>query len=429
MILLNIVILQTRSVWVATVFFAFIFLLLWFIFTIKHKGVSKSISLKQVALIAASVIIIVSGSALIFKKTGTVELLKHKVSSLFDSKSHDNQGRFKMWESTLDLAEDNIFFGVGAGNWKISVLPYYNANFGSNYQNWRRPHNDFLWILSEKGIFALLFYVMIFIIIGIYGFKIILSETDRDKLFLTSLLIAGIGGYFIISMVTFPLERINHQIYLAIMMSGIISQYYLKPDNIKESSDHNKSSKIYFLVLIGVIVLSVASIYYSITLIRSEVNVQKLIAAKRAENWKSVIFYANNAITPVTTVDAYSMPIHLHRGVANVKLNNRKQAFKDFQIALGYFPTQISVLNNLAIVSAEMNNLDNSILYFNKALEIFPNYKVSAWNLVKAYYKKAEYENAYVALLNYSPDNTPDDYDRLKIDLIHRLNANTSLRN
>jgi hypothetical protein len=67
--------------------------------------------------------------------------------------------------------------------------------------------------------------------------------------------------------------------------------------------------------------------------------------------------------------------------------------------------------------------LDNSILYFNKALEIFPNYKVSAWNLVKAYYKKAEYENAYVALLNYSPDNTPDDYDRLKNDLIHRLNT------
>jgi len=416
MIILNIVILQTRSVWVATVVFGAIYLVLWIIFKSKNKEVKSTISFKQSIIAGVIILVVISGSALIFKKTGTVDLLQHKVSSLFDSKSHDNQGRLKMWESTWHMSQDNFLFGVGAGNWKISVLPYYNANFGSNYQNWRRPHNDFLWVLSEKGIFGFILYLMIFVIIAYYGIKVILRESDKDKFILAALIISGIGGYFIVAMVTFPLERINHQIYLTIMMSVIISMYY------KSLGKSAYGEKLYKGLLIGIIILSVGSIYYSSIMIKSEIYGQKLVAAKNAEKWKKVVLYADKAITPLTTIDSYSMPIHLHRGVANVKLNNRKEAFEDFKIALNNFPTQIAVLNNLAIVSAEMNNLDNSIMYFKKALEIYPNYKMSSFNLVKAYYKNKEYEEAYIALLNCSADLTQPDYFKIKIDLENKLN-------
>ena len=78
--------------------------------------------------------------------------MKYQVSSIFDSKSDNNQGRLKIWESTLQLSHDNLFLGVGAGDWRITVLPYYNVNFGLEYENWQRPHNDFLLVHSEKGI-------------------------------------------------------------------------------------------------------------------------------------------------------------------------------------------------------------------------------------------------------------------------------------
>jgi len=416
MILLNIVILQTRSVWVATVVSVFIFIALWLIFTLKNRGVSKFISLKQGLFLGVIIMIVVSGSAIVFKKTGTVPLLKHKVSSLFDSKSHDNQGRLKMWESTWEMVQDNMFFGVGAGNWKISVLPYYNANFGANYQNWRRPHNDFLWVLSEKGILGFILYLMIFVIIAYYGIKVVLRESDKDVFILAALIISGIGGYFVIAMFTFPLERINHQIYLTIMISVIISIY------CKGSNIFANSNKLYKGLLGGMIVLSIGSVYYSGIMIKSEINGQKLVAAKKSGEWKKVIKYADKAISPIITIDSYSMPIHLHRGVANVKLNHREEAFEDFKIALNNFPTQIAVLNNLAIVSAEMNNLDNAIMYFKQALEIFPNYEISSFNLVKAYYKNKEYEEGYIALLNCSADITKPDYSRIKIDLEKKLN-------
>ena len=417
LILVSIVILQTRGVWVATIVSAIIYAIMWLISNKRSKTDNKAGLLKRGMKVIMIVAIIVSLSAVVFEKSGAIDLLKYKVSSIFDSKSHDNQGRLKMWESTWHLSQDNFIFGVGAGNWKIAVLPYYNANFGSNYQNWRRPHNDFLWVLSEKGIIGLVFYLLIFLIITVYAFKIIFNEEDKDKIVLISLLISGLGGYLVVSFFTFPLERINHQIYIALFMAVIVSMYSTMQDKRPSAAVFNMK-----LNAIVVIIASTA-IFYSIVLIRSEVYTFKLMSARSSGKWEKVKLYAEKAFTPITTVDATSMPIYLHRGVANVKLNKRNEAVEDFKIALEYFPTQIATLNNLAIVSAEMNNYPDAILYFNKALEIYPNYKTSLWNLVKVYYKEREYKKAYIALLNYSPDNTPDDYDRLKADLEYRLNV------
>jgi len=197
MILLNITILQTRSVWIATLAFIAGFILLWAIITVKKKSGKISGLYKKGAIVAIFFIVLLSGSFFVFQKSGALNFVQYQVSSVFDVKSDNNQGRLKMWGSTWQLSKDNIFFGVGAGNWKIAVLPYYNINYGTKYQNWRRPHNDFLWVLSEKSIFGLLFYLLTFIIIAIYCFKILYSETDKEKLIFVAMLISGIDNHFI----------------------------------------------------------------------------------------------------------------------------------------------------------------------------------------------------------------------------------------
>ena len=420
MILLNIAILQTRSVWLATFVFILSFILLWFILSIKKK---KSIisGLLKIALIIAIVLIVVgSGSYLIFQKSGGLQLLKYQVSSITDASSDNNQGRLKMWESTWELSKDNLFFGVGAGNWKISVLPYYNLNFGIKYQNWRRPHNDFLWVLSEKGIFGLISYLLIFIIIAIYSFKILFNKTDKDKLIFTVLMISGIGGYFIIAFFTFPLERINQQVYIMLMMAGIISVYYKKPAKPKQ-----KKSKFYIRFYIVATVISVASIYYSGVLLRSEVYMQKLFEAKKTNNWKMMLVYADKAFTKLSTIDSFSMPIHLYKGVSNMKLRNGKHAYEDFQIALRYFPTQITILNNLASLSSLMGDNKKAVSYFNQSLEIFPHYETSLFNLSKAYYRNKEYSKAYVTFLNCDPKKAKDNYIDFVIELKQKIDIST----
>jgi len=109
-ILTNIVMVQSRSVWVATLVFIVSFGIMWFIVFL--------------------VVLVIGIGFGIVQRTEAFNTMKYRVASLFDTKSHDNQGRLMMWKSTWELANDNMMVGVGAGNWRIAILPYYEANHG-----------------------------------------------------------------------------------------------------------------------------------------------------------------------------------------------------------------------------------------------------------------------------------------------------------
>ena len=417
LLLINIAILQTRSVWIATILFILSFILLWLVFSSRKSFSINKVFLKKALLVFTVIFIALSASIIIFQKSGASNLLKYQVSSIFDLGSDNNQGRLKMWESTLQLSEDNLFFGVGAGNWKISVLPYYNLNYGSKYQNWRRPHNDFLWVLSEKGIIGLILYLLLFLAIAFYGFKILLNEKDKGKRIFASLMVSGIGGYLIISFFTFPMERINHQVYIMLMMAGIISIYFRKAQTPKKAN-----SKFYFRYHIFASLLLIMAIIYASIAFRSEIYCKKIFQAKETNDWKKMIVNSDIAFSSFTTLDPFSMPIHLYKGVAKMKLKKNKEAYKEFQIALKYFPTQISILNNLGTVSSILGDNEKAEMYFKQATELFPQYDVSLLNLVKIYYKNKEYKKSYLALLRYSTKNPKSDIINLKKELERRIN-------
>ncbi|MEZ5147879.1 MAG: O-antigen ligase family protein [Bacteroidales bacterium] len=55
--------------------------------------------------------------------------------------------------------QDHPVTGVGAGNWKIAVYPYYGRFQPSVYRHWRNTHNDFLQISAEKGLGGFVLFV------------------------------------------------------------------------------------------------------------------------------------------------------------------------------------------------------------------------------------------------------------------------------
>jgi len=58
--------------------------------------------------------------------------------------------------ATIEMVKDNPVIGVGAGNWMINYPVYYAQYQGLEFKNWRRPHNDYIWILAEKGFLGLI---------------------------------------------------------------------------------------------------------------------------------------------------------------------------------------------------------------------------------------------------------------------------------
>jgi tetratricopeptide (TPR) repeat protein len=273
-------------------------------------------------------------------------------------------------------------------------------------------------VLGEKGVPGLVLYILVFIMIAFYGIKILRKETDKDISIYIALIISGILGYMAFAFFDFPLERINHQVYLMMMMASVISIYYRHYPSKSFKNLNKQVVKIH----IPAIVLVAASIYYAGVLLKMEFNVHQIFAYRNAQNLKKVIELADQAFTKLTPIDAFSSPIHLHSGEAELQLKNYNQAMADLTTALDYSPNHISILNDLAIVSAEMHDTKKAIGYLDKCLSIYPKYEPSLYNKVNVYYRNKEYANAYVSLLNCNTMNPRADYKEFMKVMTERVN-------
>jgi len=89
-----------------------------------------------------------------------------------------------MWEKTALLIQEKPFTGVGAGNWRI-IFPK-NGVTGLFHESkqvfFKRPHNDFLWVFSENGLFGFLAYVGMFLSAFFMGIKSFIKGSKDTRL-------------------------------------------------------------------------------------------------------------------------------------------------------------------------------------------------------------------------------------------------------
>jgi len=209
--------LSTRSVYVG-ILTTTISSILIFMFTVKFHDKFKFIFF----LFLAFTITILFFT---FKSTPT-ELPQNLIDplALFNDTVEE---RLLLWQKSLDMFKDNPLLGVGAGNWRIHFPNYTFSGFMLDthlgLRTPQRPHNDFIWILTELGLLGLLTYLTFFIILFWWSLKkltkqIIGNENRKDVI-----LIASVLGYLAISFFTFPKERIEHVILFNIMVGLLYS--------------------------------------------------------------------------------------------------------------------------------------------------------------------------------------------------------------
>jgi len=163
------------------------------------------------------------------------------------------------------------------------------------------------------------------------------------------------------------------------------------------------SIKIGFLI-IPFLILSYLATHFGFICINSELNISKAITAKEKNEWKQVRKYATKAYHPLAPIEpTSSFPISLYQGLAEFNLNNLPEALIYFKEAYSQHPTSISVINNIGSVYGQMGQLDSSIVYYKKSLDIFPHYEISLLNLMRAYYINKDFENAYQVVLSCDP--------------------------
>ncbi len=419
-VVLLIVLLQTRAVWIAIVISGFIttiFVLManrnnkvlpW-----NRKKLKPLLVLGTVLLVSVIVVTIISSDRPPFEK------VTNRIQTVFDPTFTSNEWRVEMWKATAELINEKPITGVGAGNWKVSIYPYYSKFLPSVFRHWRSPHNDYLWVASEKGIPGLVLYISMFVLLLYYGLKLLLKSQKTGKVAEISLTLFGITGFIVISLFSFPSERINHMVFLGLLAAYILAQ----PGIISSTEKKKKPKKAFFVIPISVVLFM--AFLFGVMCIRTEINIAKAQTAYETKNWAPMMNYAEKgyfSLAPIEPKNSY--PVVMYKGLASF------HADRDYKKALEYFlqahrqhPTSVSVLNNIGSAYGQTGQYEKSVEYFQKTLDIFPHYEHGLLNLAKAYYKMEDYTSAYQTVLACDPRSTTQDVEAVKLAIESKMNG------
>ena len=398
---------RSRTVWIALAVSTLLTVVVFFIRFkwrrrfISSDGFPKSRKIRRLVLPAAIVLLFsifgfwqaVTGISISGIETGDqilLQTLPYKESVLCLNTLSE---RFWLWQQTSDMIKKHPLYGVGLGQWRI-IFPLHSGKqtfrVGEDKMDeiyFQRPHNDFLLVLAEMGFIGFLFYLSLFVILLYNCLKLLFNLLDIKRAGLAGFLFGGIIGYLVISMFSFPSERITQNILIAAIMGCSLSIYgktFQKPKL-------NSRIVVHIVLALGVILVAGgAGVGY--VRLHSEKHAAKALTAFRAKNWETVVEEINKASSIFYRLDPTSTPLTWLRGVGNYSLKRYGEAHEDFIKAYRDHPYHIHVLNNLGTSYAQTGDFEKAVEYYKKALEIWPGFTEAQINIGVIYFHTGNFK-------------------------------------
>lgn len=390
-LLFFIIILLTRAVWFSVIIGMLLTVIVFLFISTKSNIVSVVKNKKTYFLILAFLSVIFS-SLYVYSKIDSLETIKKstlKIFYFYDSSQH----RLELWKRSIDMTKESPFIGKGLGTWRIEVLKYGNRNLKSedNITFYQRPHNDFLWLLSEQGVIGLILFLIVLFLVFKKLLFILKKQNSKEEYFFYYAVFYVLIGYLIISFFSFPKERIEHNFFIALFISFIITKYHNL--RVKSKSLINNNIKFYF-VFIPLIFYFIFSTYVAYSRYNSECHIKKAFEFRIVGNWNKVIDEINLSESSFYKIDPVSTPLRFYSGEANFNLNLIDKAFSDYQESYKINPYHIHVLNNLASCYEIKANHEMAIALYNKSLDISPLFEDALLNLTVVYFNIGNIDSA-----------------------------------
>ena len=373
------------------------------------KGSKKLVIPKTVYYIfgGASVLLV-----LVLAQQGSLGELFGRLNPANYGSSGSGLERSLLWSKTFAIIGDNWLLGVGNGNWDLFMPAegldglYRAERLDTNFS---RPHNDFLGIWSEIGIFGLLAFVWILVRHFFYGWKALKNQegTDRSLLLIA---MSGLLAYVVISIFDFPRERVEHQVMLAIILAIIASQSGL----FDQDSKKKKSQQAGFLPLIPVLALLGFSLWFGAQRYSGEMAAKEMLGFKDQKNYPAMKAAAQKAQSDYLNLEANGIPIAWYEGVADFNMNDPQSALANFTKALEAHPNYHHVYHNIAVVYHNQQQYDLAKENYNQALSINGKFTDCRYNFTKLLVKTKEFDEAY-KVLEPIPDSIPAKHDFIKL--------------
>jgi O-antigen ligase len=399
-----IIILMSRAVWVAFAISLVVSAVLILLFGMLKPTLPVSVSFHKIRWPAAFLLILLIPFSILLARPHISGALQKQFRDIVSPINTANIDRLEIWKKTLNISKSNPLTGIGLGNWKIEILREGNSNLlsNSNISFYQRPHNDYLWILSEQGLIALLAWLFAIGSITFMAYRLAFYATHvKDRIFYL-LINFSLVSYMIFSFFNFPKERMEHIVLLAILYSVIIIQY-----NSRFGNRHAIFAQ--GILIIPIVLISISLTIGSIRFI-SEIHLRKAYEYRLTENWTGVVTEIDCAYNCFYKMDFVSTPLMFYKGEAEYNLNNIGAATADFQAAEKVSPYHIHVLNDLGTCFEKEGNHEMAIQYFTKAITLSVYFEDAFFNLSAVFYNERHYSEALSVFRSIDPETKDPRY-------------------
>jgi len=312
-----------------------------------------------VAFVLAAVFVLVSSNPIALR----VRSLLSGDASAIDG------GRLMIWGITLEMIRDHFLTGVGAGNFTIRMHEYLGRpelDFSGRSTNWAQPHNDFLWVFVEKGILGFLAFVGALATAVARGVRVLRSNPRRETAWVVLAALASLASYTCSSCLDFPLERINQQVYLAVLLAVLVVSSRPKP------AAQSKKISVPGIPAAAVVAVLILGMAYSITAIRQEYLVNLARAGLRIGNYSGAAEYARRAGTPWKTLDPVATPVAYLEGYARLLLGDLNSAIPLLEQARRHNPNRLYILQTLSDAYLAAGRPEDAMNCMELALSRYP---------------------------------------------------------
>ena len=368
---LMLVLLQSRSAWLATAVAAAVALLTTIVGH-GRLGLPRGTRRGSTAMLMGGVAIVLGGGVLTATDTPLGEFLR----TTFVRRPHQalgptDGGRTMIWGITTRMIGDHPLTGVGAGNFTVRLHEYYGggdldfSNLSSD--NWIEPHDDFLWVFAEKGLPGILAFVAIFAA-ALLAIRTVIRTGFAAEARIALVCLAALVAYLVFSTLDFPLDRVTFQVHLAILLAVIALGKHEVAPRSREPVPLPA-----WLVVPPVAAGLVFGIAYAAAALDQEREVIAARRAARTSDWPAMLAAAERATTPWKTLDPLATPIAFLEGMARLHLGDRDAATACLERAVAANPNRMYVVNNLAALYAEAGRFDEAIPLFALAADRYPD--------------------------------------------------------
>jgi O-antigen ligase/Tfp pilus assembly protein PilF len=383
--LVMIILLTTRAVWLGLLVAAG-FISLMIIFSPDKFGVQKQRA-RRLGWVLATVVFLVGAGAIEGGKYSDISYLK-KLGSIIRPSEDNNHFRLKIWKITGEMAIDHPVAGVGPGNWQIEIPEYYpRIGLKGKEVNWIAPHNDFLWILAEKGFIGLAFYLGMVISFFMMFAKLMKVPEEKEKKVQALLIAGGFIGYLVVACFDFSYQRVEQQVMFALFMAAMLAW--------TECGASGKNVQVKRLpLLLPAMMFLIVGLFYSIIVVKSQYHVKSALASMKSGDYEKAKEAIGKSHTSLKEIDALGSPVYYYEGLIEDQLGNKPAALAAYSAALEVHPNHLAVLNNLGRSYFEAGYYGLAEYYYLRALKIVPGYMETRVNLSTLYYKKGEYQRS-----------------------------------